>query len=149
MQRMTDERSRRTLEETTALKYILLGDLRHLLEEPPDSQTAEWLLAVLDALLDTLPAEFELKEEDGYLTPVLEEYPNWEGLVEQLLAEHAHLAGKLRAFRERLANRESPCELAAEVRDDLRDWMRALYAHQRHEQRLLQTALNLECGCGD
>ncbi len=44
-----------TLEDYTALEYILLGDLRDLLEEPADHFTRSWLVAVLDALLDTLP----------------------------------------------------------------------------------------------
>lgn len=147
MQRMVENSP--TLAGATALKYILLGDLRELLEQPPDSETAEWLLAVLDALLETLPQEFELKEADGYLSPVLEEYPNWEGLVLQLLAEHKQLNRKLWELRSRVAEKRQIAEIAAEVRDDLRLWMRALHAHQRHEQRLLQTALNLEVGCGD
>jgi hypothetical protein len=33
------------------LEYLLLGDLRQLLEEPPSRETRRWLLAVLDRLL--------------------------------------------------------------------------------------------------
>ena len=59
------------LEEYSTLEYILLGDLRDLLYEPPDEETCRWLLAVLDALLETLPREFDLKQQDGYLMEVL------------------------------------------------------------------------------
>jgi len=65
------------LEDYAAMEYILLSDLRDLLEEPADDMTRKWLRAVLDALLKTLPWELELQDAGGYLSEVLEQYPNW------------------------------------------------------------------------
>jgi len=95
------------LEECDAFEYILLGDLRDLLEEPADDLTCKWLIAVLDALLQTLPREFELQDEGGYLAEVLEEFPNWSGHVDQLLEERELLFQKLHQFRERIAQQVS------------------------------------------
>jgi hypothetical protein len=58
----------RLLNRYSTLEYILLGDLRDLLEEPPDEETRRWLVAVLDALVKTLPREFDLEDEDGYMS---------------------------------------------------------------------------------
>ena len=38
-----DPREVRLLEQYTSLEYILLGDLRDLLEEPPDDESRRWL----------------------------------------------------------------------------------------------------------
>lgn len=137
------------LEEYSTLEYILLGDLRDLLQEPADEETCRWLLAVLDALLETLPREFDLKQQDGYLLEVLENYPNWSGAVERLQIEHNELFLKLKELRGRISQRISFAEIADEARRELKDWMLTLIAYHRHENRLLQTALNLEVGVGD
>jgi hypothetical protein len=138
-----------TLEDYTALEYILLGDLRDLLEEPADQFTRSWLVAVLDALLDTLPREMALKESSGYLSEVLDEYPSWYRHVEDLQNEQRLLVLSLQALRDRL-DTSGPYERdAVRVNSTVRHWMNRLVAHRRHETRLLQTAMNLECGCGD
>src|SRR5579872_2956860 len=64
-------RDAQLLDHYSSLEYILLGDLRDLLEEPVDDESRKWLLAVLDTLLDTLPREFDLEDEDGYMSEVL------------------------------------------------------------------------------
>ena len=87
------------LQEYTALKYILLGDLRDLLEEPADRYTRGWLVAILDSLLDTLPREIAIKEASGYLNEVLDEYPSWYRHVEELQNEERLLFLSLRPSR--------------------------------------------------
>jgi len=138
-----------SLEDYTALEYILLGDLRDLLEEPADQYTRRWLVAVLDALLDTLPREMALKESSGYLNEVLDEYPSWYRHVEDLQNEQRLLVLSLQALRDRLDSAGPYERDASRVRASVRQWMNRLKAHRRHETRLLQTAMNLECGCGD
>jgi hypothetical protein len=137
------------LEDYTALEFILLGDLRDLLEEPADAYTPRWLNAILDALLDTLPREIAIKESSGYLSEVLAEYPSWFRHVDDLQTEQRMLLLSLEAFRDRLDSAQ-PCEQeVARLKFALRTWMNRLVAHHRHENRLLQTALNLEVGVGD
>jgi hypothetical protein len=137
------------LEECATLEYILLGDLRDLLEESPDETTCRWMCVVTDALLDTLPRELELKKQGGYLSEVLEQYPSWSCQVDELRREKYSIYRKLARLRDRLSLDVPFAEIAAEVRRDLRDWMNRLQAHERHERRIVQTAFNLEVGTGD
>jgi hypothetical protein len=138
-----------SLEDYTALEYILLGDLRDLLEEAADQYTRRWLVAVLDALLETLPLQMALKESSGYLNEVLDEYPSWYRHVEDLQNEQRLLVLSLQALRDRLETAGPYERDAMRVNSAVRHWMNRLTAHRRHETRLLQTAMNFECGCGD
>jgi len=144
-----DARSARLLERYSSLEYILLGDLRDLLEEPADNENRRWLLAVLDALLETLPAEFDLEDEDGYMAEVLERFPSWSGAVERLHRDHDALFARLKELRGRIEQGNWIAPVANAVRRELRDWMMSLQAHRRGENRLIQTAMNLEIGSGD
>lgn len=137
------------LEDCAALEYILLGDLRDLLEEPPDEEHCRWLLVILDALLEAKQREFELQEEGGYLEEVLEQVPNWEPQVAQLHREHRELFGNLRQLRERVGSRISFDAMADSIRTDLRDWMTLLQRHHRHTRRIVQSAFNFDIGVGD
>lgn len=137
------------LERYSSLEYILLGDLRDVLEEPADPENRKWLLAVLDALLETLPHEIDLEDEDGYMSFVLERYPNWSHQVERLHRDHEQLFIKLKELRSRIDSNSWIAPLANEVRRDLRDWVLTVVAHRRRENRLVQTAANLEVGAGD
>lgn len=139
----------RPLVDMAALEYILLGDLRDLLEEEPSEQTSKWLVAILDTLLDTLPRELAIKSRDGYLEDVLEAHPHWEAQVQQLHAEYKLLCVRLEAFRDQLVSRTPYASIAAQLREDLSEWMTALQNHHRQETQLLQTAVNLEVGGGD
>ncbi len=135
-------------EESAALEYILLGDLRDLLEEPVSDDTRQWLIPVLETLLGTLPRE-ECAGDGEYLSPVLERYPNWYPQVDRLQREHRALFERLSELRNRLVRQQAIERIAEQLRADLRDWMAALHAHHRHENRILQTAINLEVGGGD
>ena len=137
------------LEDCAALEYILLGDLREILEESPDEENCRWLLVILDALLEAKQREFELQEDGGYLEDVLEQVPNWQPQVEQLRDEHHELFGNLRQLRERVGNRQSFDTVADTVRADLRDWMTLLQRHHRHTRRIVQSAFNFDIGVGD
>jgi hypothetical protein len=144
-----DNKPSHLLQDFAALEYILLGDLRDLLEDPADETTSKWLLVVLDALLDTLPREFALREAGGYLSEVLEQFPNWADQVDQLHREQSALYEKLGQLRRQVSADNSYSELADGLRSDLRDWMQSFVAHHRHERRMVQTAFNLEVGIGD
>lgn len=137
------------LQRYSTFEYILLGDLRDLLEEPADEFTGKWLLAVLDSLVQTLPVSLELQELDGYLSPVTERYPSWSPQVENLHRRQAALFEKLRLLRDRIASNDSFDNEAAVVRRELREWMLSCIAQRRSENRLLQTAMNLDVGTGD
>lgn len=149
MQRTSPPPSKRPLVDMAALEYILLGDLRDLLEEEPDEQTSKWLVAVLETLLDTLPRELAIKSRGGYLEDVLDEHPHWESQVQRLHNEYRLLCVRLEAFRDQLVSRTPYATIATQLRSDLSDWMQQLQAHHHNETELLQTAVNLEVGGGD
>jgi hypothetical protein len=140
----------KVLEEYLALEYILLGDLRDVLEEPADDESRKWLLAILDALLDALPREFELKcRGGGYLCEVLEQYPNWHHEVEHLREERHELYSCLRRLQTCVREEFPSQHVAGRVRRELHLWMKAFIAHHRHERRLVMNAFTMEVGCGD
>ncbi|HEY3968675.1 MAG TPA: hypothetical protein VGM05_29270 [Planctomycetaceae bacterium] len=144
-----DARDAQLLDHYSSLEYILLGDLRDVLEERPDAESRRWLVAVLDALLETLPREFDLEDADGYMIDVLERHPSWSGQVDRLHRDHDLLFTKLKELRGRVECDTWIAPIANEVRRDIRDWTFKLIAHRRSETRLVQTAMNLEVGVGD
>ncbi|MFI4852842.1 MAG: hypothetical protein ACIAZJ_27330 [Gimesia chilikensis] len=141
------------LEEISALEYILLGDLLDLLDEADgDAAAWKWISKVLDTLLSTMPREFELQDEGGYLEEVLEEQPNWQGQVRDLYRERCELLLKLNQLRTRMRDSQplqKMQQIASELRDELRDWITSYIAHQRHERRIVQDAFNSDFGVGD
>lgn len=144
-----DSLDARLLDQYSSLEYILLGDLRDVLEEPVDRESRRWLIAILDALLETLPREFDLEDADGYMSEVLERYPNWSAQVDRLHRDHDGLFSKLKELRGRIESDTWIAPIANEVRRDIREWILKLIAHNRNENRLVQTAMNLEVGTGD
>ena len=144
-----DSHSIHLLEQYSQLEYLLLGDLRDLLEERPDAENRRWLLAVLEVLIDMLPREFALACEDGYLQFVCDRQPSWERQVNRLQCGHDRIYDRLRLLRDRIADDASIGPLSAQLRRDLGEWMESLVDHHREEKRLLQTAANLDTGSGE
>ncbi len=137
------------LNECTEFEYILLGDLRDLLEDPPSDENRAWLMAVLEALLDTLPKEFALKSRDGYLSVVLDEFPSWDRQVARLETQYVSLYRQLRVLRDRLVTRRRLEEIAERLRGELERWMDAFVGLHQDERGLVLEAVNLEVGIGD
>jgi len=132
------------------LAYILLGDLRDVLEEAKvDPQAWKWVESVIEALLEIMPREFELLENGGYLEEVLSEHPNWHGQVQNLFHERCDLYGKLYELRLRMEESRPLRKIAGDLQHDLRDWMNSYIAHQRHERRIVQNAFNFDIGAAD
>ncbi len=131
------------------LEYLLLGDLRAILDEPDQTRDQRWLLAVLDSLLETIPREFQLREEGGYMSEILELKPFLSDLALSLYAEHERLFSMLSALRERVNLDLSAVALEDQLAMKLRDWMLLLMKHNRTERRVYQTALCADHGGGD
>ncbi|WP_417851043.1 hypothetical protein [Thalassoglobus sp.] len=136
----------RRLQQCTELEYILLGDLRDLLDEPADSETAHWLEAVLDALLDTLPEEFALKSDHGYLQDVLDRFPNWDSKVAQLEEGYAKLFQRLEQLRDQLTQGGDFQRIAVNVSADLNEWMTNFIQHHQQERELVSIAASYDVG---
>ncbi len=130
----------------SVLEYLLMGDLRDLLEETPDNETRRWLLAVLEELLDLLPNEFEYENQGGYLADVCEQNPNWSAAVERLHHEQEGLYVSLLELRNRIADEESLEFIAAEVQPMLRRWIDAVQRHRDTEQQLVVLSFDTTYG---
>ena len=131
------------------LEYLLLGDLRAILDEPEDARDSKWLLAVLDSLVDTIPREFELREEGGYMAELVEREPCLADVVGALRAEHARIFSMLADLRRRVGLALDTTAIADQLSMELRDWMMLLMKHNRRERSLFQSAYNLDVGvCG-
>ncbi len=138
------------LANISALEYILLGDLRDLLEEATHDAVAwKWIAAIVDTLLEKMPVEFELQDCGGYLEEVLEEHPNWQDQVQVLYSERCELFKKLSELQEQMKQSRSVTKITNELQHDLRDWMNLYTAHQRHERRIVQNAFNYDIGAAD
>ncbi len=137
------------LRQCTEFEYILLGDLRDLLEDPPSDENRNWLVAVLDALVDTLPKEFALKSRDGYLNEVLMEFPNWDREVDRLEVQHLRLHQRLRELRDSVVTGRALEKIAERLRADLEEWMESFASLHHQERELVMDAVNLEVGTGD
>jgi hypothetical protein len=128
------------------LEYLLIGDLRDLLEEPADEETRHWLLAVLDQLLSLLPSEFEFEDRGGYLADVCEENPNWASKVDRLHQQREELYHALWRLRDRIANEEHYDFIAEEIKPQLRDWINAERRLRASERNLLVMSYDLTFG---
>ncbi len=137
------------LRKCCEFEYILLGDLRDLLDDEPTEVNRRWLMAVLESLLETLPKEFALKSRDGYLQNVLDEYPSWDNAVERLERQHVHLYRQLRMLRDRLVTRFPMAEIADRLRVEVEEWMDSFIELHRAERELVFEAINMEVGTGD
>lgn len=133
-------------DDYAALDSILLDDLRDLLRDKFDGETRKWVLVVLDELVGTLPREFHLREEGGYLAEVVERFPNWSDRVERLHREYENLIKGLHKLRDEIMQTVWAAESAPQVRRGLAEWVNSMVAQDRHERRLLQLATNLDIG---
>lgn len=138
--------SRDAYARSSVLEYLLIGDLRDLLEETPDNETRRWLLAVLEELLNLLPNEFEYEDQGGYLAEVCEQNPNWSNTVERLHREHEGLYFSLLELRNRIADERSFEFIADEVKPKLRCWIEAARRHRDSEQQLVVAAYDTAFG---
>lgn len=98
-------------------EYLLLGDLRLLLEEQVGPETNRWLLATLDMILASRP-----RAAQAVATPVLVRHL-WEDEAERNWPERANVYEKLQRLRDRIAHRAPYALLANEIRCDLAETM--------------------------
>ena len=138
--------SRDAYARSSVLEYLLIGDLRDLLEETPDNETRRWLLAVLEELLNLLPNEFEYEDQGGYLAEVCEQNPNWSNTVERLHREHEGLYFSLLELRNRIADEQSFEFIVDEVKPKLRRWIKAAQRHRESEQQLVVASFDTAFG---
>ena len=132
----------RTLAECNEFQYLLLGDLRDLLDETPDETNRKWLLAVLDVLVELMPHERQLHESGGgYMREVLNEFPEWNRLVMGLHLKKLQLDYSLRELRDRIRREQSWVAIADQLGCQLSDWMDLFSDLHKAESSLMVEAM--------
>ncbi len=120
-----------TLEACIWLEYLLLGDLRQLLEEPSGHDRHKWLTALLAAFIDNLSRLSQLRNDGGDVSEVLDELPHWHREIAVFMDEAITERLRIEELHARL-NMGLPHEsVARAVREDLDAWMTSLAAHRR------------------
>lgn len=139
----------RSLADCNEFQYLLLGDIRDLLEEPADEVTKKWLLTVLDVLIELMPQERRLHDRNGgYLAEVLEEFPGWNRLVMRLHLKKLHLDYSLRELRNRIRSGHLWTSQADQAGAELKDWMQMFRDLHQAERSLIVKAMLLDVGAG-
>ncbi len=132
----------KSLADCNEFQYLLLGDLRDILDETRDESDRKWLLAVLDVLVELMPQERQLHEQrGGYLANVVTEFPECNRLVQILHIKSLQLDFTLRDLRDRIRNESSWVAVADQLSCDLRDWMNMFTQVHQTESSLLKSAV--------
>ena len=100
--------------QNRVLEYLLLGDLRQILDEPASTQTSSWLLATLDMIL--------VGRSQSRTTVYLPVQATADSYLPRSLKSNS-IIDKLRRLRDRVAHRSNYTLLANEIRDELREVM--------------------------
>jgi len=139
-----------SMAECNEFQYLLLGDVRDILDETPDESNRRWLLELLDVLVELMPRERHIHDQrGGYLSEVLEEFPGWGRKVMRLHLKKLHLDYALRACRDHIRREKSWVSISDQLSSELRDWMRMFRDVHRAEASLVRDAMLLDIGSGD
>lgn len=139
-----------SMAECNEFQYLLLGDLRDIIDDTPDESSKRWLLAVLDVLVELMPRERYLHDQrGGYMSEVLDAFPGWGRNVMRLHLKKLHLDYALRSCRNRIRREKSWVAVADQLSSELKDWMTMFRELHQAESSLMMDAMLLDIGAGD
>jgi hypothetical protein len=118
-----------------------LRRLEGVLELPAPEQTKEMFRRLAWTQVK-LRDHFAFEEQGGYLSVVLERFPNRHREVQELLAEHRQLAEALAALRD-VAEKTVPASpLAPALLQQIKDWIDKVRHHEARENGLVHDSCN-------
>ena len=129
-----------------ALEYLLLGDLRELLEEPETAQTRHALPVLLNGLLDNRWHHSQLKGNGASLSDVLEKWPNRQSDIDLLRCERATCYSALETLRSQILRGLLSATITNKLRHDVQHVLRLVVAISQHQTRPRQTAFDSDVG---
>ena len=138
-----------TLEACIWFEYLLLGDLRQLLQEPTGHDRHKWLAALVAAFIDNLARLSQMRDDGGNASDVLDELPHWHRGIADFLDDSGPERLRLEEFRARVEMGLPYESVSHAVRDDLGVWMKSLAAHRRAARRPDTLASVLPSGVDD
>ena len=100
-----------------SLDYLLLGDLRLLLEEPVCAERDRWLVATLDMLLMSRP-----RSVPAIYLPTMADEPGRGFTASRFAVGGPVPFDKLQRLRDRIVHRAPSEVLIQELKDDLCEW---------------------------
>ncbi len=100
----------------------------------------------LENLRTHLLDHFRFEEKGGYMDAVRGRAPHLEREIARLEEEHVEMAGALGHLVDAC---RSCTRLADEQRQRIRDWIKQVYHHEAHENRLVEDAFNTDLGAKD
>ncbi len=141
-----------TLQATTGttncsgMTWLLVGDIREMLQDRLDRDAIRWLRPVLDALIDSMCEWETCDDSSGFFEDVLDPCPELTPRVEQIQGEQTQLCARLRELRARLERRQGVTRLVRELQADLAEWIQMMTDNARRERELLQSVWYSEIG---
>ncbi|NQV28285.1 MAG: hypothetical protein HQ518_28365 [Rhodopirellula sp.] len=133
-------------QQCATLTWLLVGDIREMLQDHLDAEAIRWLRPVLDALIDSMCEQSERTNRDGWYDDLLGSFPHMVARVASIEVEQTELCRSLRKLRHRI-ERDLPLErLAVEIERDLSAWVGLMMEHSHREVVLLQDVWYTEIG---
>jgi len=133
-------------QQCTTLTWLLVGDIREMLQDHLDDEAIRWLKPILDSLIGAMCEQSELHSSDGLYDDLLGTFPHLITRVAGIEAEQNELCRSLRELRNGI-ERDIPLQrLAAEIEEGLGDWVNLMTSHSRREAVLLQDVWYTEIG---
>ena len=147
-QNQTDSKEQpiKSLKTCWDLEYILIGDLRYLLNQRCRPEIRTPLLVIIDRLLQNLPDLLRLSSENGYMTAVPKTFPRLLRQFQALQTVNRECIASLQALQERIKNKSSVTTLSQETDLKLRAWITAFEKMRSQEGELLQEAYTVDIG---
>tara|TARA_R110002072_G_scaffold303130_1_gene495021 strand:+ start:47494 stop:47934 length:441 start_codon:yes stop_codon:yes gene_type:complete len=133
-------------QQCTTLTWLLVGDIREMLQDHLDEEAIYWLRPILDALIAAMCEQSELTSREGWYNDLLGSFPHLISRVARIEAEQNTLCKSLRELRNGI-ERDIPVDrLAKELEADLNSWVELLVRHSRREAILMQDVWYTEIG---
>ncbi len=134
------------LKTSCDLEYLLVGDLRFLLNAKVGSHTRPSLLVLLNRLILNLPDVLKLSSIDGYMETVLARRPNWSRQVDKLHQANLNCVATLILIRDCLESDQGFNAISKKLKVRLQKWIEAYSAIRCLESTMLQEAFTVEIG---
>ena len=133
-------------QQCTTLTWLLVGDIREMLQDHLDDEAIRWLKPILDSLISAMCEQSELHSSAGLYDDLLGTFPHLITRVAGIEAEQNELCRSLRELRNGI-ERDIPLQrLAADIEEGLGDWVNLMTSHSRREAVLLQDVWYTEIG---
>lgn len=133
-------------QQCTTLTWLLVGDIREMLQDHLDEEAIRWLRPVLDALIAAMGEQAELTNREGFYDDVVGSFPHLISRVAKIEAEQSELCRSLRELRHHIERDLPLSRLTKEVEADLASWVELMMNHGRRERVLLQDVWYTEIG---